>query len=127
MAIALAPILDHLDAVRLSELTRFRAEHVDLLFDRANDNEPSCSRRYLATRSLHNSFPSSGRESDMAHVVDVKLLTCSCCGLEAVKKVWSCKCVTVELDEDAEACGDCDNFSDMRENNCGGSGWPGGD
>jgi hypothetical protein len=26
-------------AVRQSDLTRFRVEHVDLLFDRANDNE----------------------------------------------------------------------------------------
>jgi hypothetical protein len=26
---------------RLCDLTRFRLEHVDLLFDRANDNEPA--------------------------------------------------------------------------------------
>lgn len=60
----------------------------------------------------------------MASVVDFDVLHCSCCGLKAVKKEWSCGCVTVEYDEDAYACSDCDNFRDQRES-CGKSGWPG--
>lgn len=62
----------------------------------------------------------------MANVTDVDVLHCSCCGLQAVRKGWSCGCVTIEYDEDASACGDCDNFRDQREN-CGKSGWPSSD
>lgn len=63
----------------------------------------------------------------MAHVTDKEILRCSCCGLRAVKKEWSCGCVTVEYDEDARACGDCDNFRQYRRNACGKPGWPGDD
>ena len=63
----------------------------------------------------------------MAYVVDVEVLNCSCCGLTAVKKDWSCECVTVEYDSSAYACSDCDNFSHLRYNGCGKSGWPGDD
>ena len=61
----------------------------------------------------------------MANLVDREVLHCSCCGLTAVKVEWSCGCITVEFDEDADACGSCDRFSDMRES-CGKSGCPGG-
>jgi hypothetical protein len=61
----------------------------------------------------------------MASVEDVEILHCSCCGLKAVKKTWSCGCVTVAFDEDAYACSDCDSFSDQRES-CGEPGHPGG-
>jgi hypothetical protein len=60
----------------------------------------------------------------MAEVVDKDILRCSCCGLTAVKLEWSCGCVTVSYDEDAPACGDCDNFRDQRKS-CGKGGWPG--
>lgn len=59
----------------------------------------------------------------MASVIDVDVLHCGCCGLRAVKKEWTCGCVTVEYDEDAGSCGDCDNFRDQREG-CGKPGWP---
>ena len=108
---------------RFSDLTRFRLEHVDLLFDRVNDNEPPHCRPDTASRPLHLPV-SSTRGCDMATVENREILRCSCCGLTALKQEWSCGCTTVEYDEDATACGDCDNFRDQREY-CGKSGWPG--